>query len=148
MRPTAILTRIQHLAARAVRASGRLSRRLAEGIPTGFVAALAVLVLVAILYTIATREPKEPRGSGEFTMFPDSCLVDTSRQVNLERCEVLGPGVYRVHFTKSLVGSTPFVSRGSCCLGRIAASVTADRAVTVVIGSRPKGPIRASVLVP
>lgn len=130
------------------RAVGRLFRRLAFGVPAGFVAALAAIVLVAILYTVATREPKEPKGYGEFTMFPEGCTVDTVRQLNLRGCHRVSPGVYRVVFAKSLEGSTAFASRGTCCPGRIRASIVTDRAVLVVVERRVRRPIRASVFAP
>ena len=130
------------------RAARGLSRRLPGGLPAGIVAALAALVLVAILYTVATREPKEPRGYGELTLFPEGCAVDRARQSNVRGCESLGPRVYRVTFTKSLAGSTPLVSRGSCCPGAIGASIENERAVVVVVDRRITRPLRASVLVP
>jgi hypothetical protein len=121
---------------------------LADGIPLGFVAALAALVLVAILYTVATREPKEPRGYAEVVLFRDSCVVDRTRQLNASECVSLGRGTYRIFFTKPLGGTTPVASRGSCCLGRIAASIEAPRIVLVVVPPRVRRPIRASVVLP
>jgi hypothetical protein len=121
---------------------------LIDGIPIGFVAALAVLVLVGILYTVATREPKEPRGYAEFTMFRAGCAIDVDRQMNARVCEWVMPGIYRVQFMEPLDRSTPIVSRGSCCPGRIAASVEGTRTVLVVIPRRVRAPVRASILVP
>jgi hypothetical protein len=131
-------------------AASRLSRRLADGIPRGFVAALAVLVLVAILFTVATRGDVKPRGFAELTLFPERCLVDTARQVNANGCQIIDPRAYRVSFTKSLEGSTPIASRGSCCAGSIGASADTDHSVILTIGRRVKErkPIRVSVLVP
>jgi hypothetical protein len=152
MRLTSLPSRVGRRAVRTGRAiagaAARASRRLADGIPTGFVAALAVLVLVGILYTVATREPKELRGYAEFTMFPEACTIDAGRQLNAQTCVRVARGVYRIAFTKPLDHSTPVASRGSCCPGRIAASVETDLAVLVVVPPRVRAPIRATVLVP
>jgi hypothetical protein len=131
-------------------AFGRGSRRLADGIPTGFVAALAVLVLVAILFTVATRGEEGPRGYTELTLFPEVCQIDAARAISVEACQVVGPRAYRVSFTRSLRGSTPIVSRGSCCAGSVGASADSDRTVLIALGQRvkPKKPVRVSVLVP
>jgi hypothetical protein len=130
-------------------AVGRFSRRLADGIPTGFVAALAVLVLVAILFTAASGEDRQTRGYTELTLFPDGCLIDKGKQSNAVRCQVIGPGSYRVFFASSLAGSTPIASRGSCCPGAIGASVESDHSVTISVRRlKPKQAIRLSVLVP
>jgi hypothetical protein len=126
----------------------RLTQRLAGGISTGFVAALAALVLIALLYTVSTREPKEPRGYAELTMSQDGCTVDSGAQLHARQCEVVSAGVYRVSFSKSLAGSTVLASRGSCCPGPIAASIEAPDAVLVVIPARVRGPVRGSILVP
>ena len=133
---------------RAPARMGRGIRRLAEGIPASFVAALAALVLVAILYTVAAREPKEFRGYAEFTMSPRGCTVDARQQFNATICQRVARGVYRVTFRKSLKGSTVLASRGSCCPGPISASIESDRNVLIVIGRRARGPVRATVLVP
>lgn len=121
---------------------------MAHGIPWGFVAALAALVLVAILYTISEREPKEMRGFAEFTMGPEGCSIDTTRALNVRDCQLLGPGVYRVRFTRSLAGSTAFATRGSCCPGPIAASVENDQDVIVTVNRRVRRLTRASVVLP
>jgi hypothetical protein len=124
------------------------SRRLTHGLPTGFVAALAALVLVAILLTVATREPKETRGFAEFTLHEEGCVLNTARQLNARDCLFVRPGVYRISFTKSLEGSTAVASRAACCPGRIAASVEDDRAVRVVVQPSVRQPVRASILLP
>lgn len=113
-----------------------------------FVAALAAAVLAAILVTVATREPKEPRGWAEFTITPLGCTVDARQQLHATLCLRIGDGVYRVLFTKSLTGGTVLASRGSCCPGRIAASIESDSSVLVVVERRVTRPIRASLLVP
>jgi hypothetical protein len=130
--------------------AGTRIRPLAEGLPPFAVAALAALVLVAILYTVASREPKEPRGYAEFTMFPRGCLIAAERRLNVERCVVLSRGSYRLHFTKSLEGATAIAVRGSCCPGAIGASVDpqTNRSVTVAIRRNFRRPVRAAVLVP
>jgi hypothetical protein len=123
------------------------ARRLADGLPVAFVAALAAFVLVAILYTVATREPKEPRGYAEVTMTPDDCSVDADKRLNARTCERVSPGLYRVNFSKSLEGSAVMASRGSCCPGPIGASAESDTAVLVVV-PRVRQPIRATVFAP
>jgi hypothetical protein len=148
MRLTTVPTRVGQRAARARRAAALRTRRLAGGIPTGFVAGLAVLVLVAILFTVATRDPKETRGYAEVTLFPDACAVDMTRQLNARDCLLVGPGTYRLSFTESLQNSTAVASRGSCCPGRIAVSVETDRSVLLVVPRRFKDPIRVSVVLP
>lgn len=131
-----------------MRATGRLSRRLAEGIPAAFVGALAAAVLVAILYTVATREPKEPRAYAEFTMFPDACALEPARRMNAVSCIRVSPGTYRLRFAKPLDGTTPIGSRGSCCPGRLGVSVESAFTVIVAIERRVRRPVRASVLLP
>jgi|SRR5215213_8856507 len=130
------------------RAGGAVSRRLAEGIPTSFVALLAAAVLVAILYTVASREPKEPRGYAELTMTSRGCAIDARLTLNATICQQVGPKAFRVTFTKSLAGSTAVASRGSCCPGAIGATIETDRSVVVAVERRVRGPIRASVIVP
>lgn len=126
-----------------------MSRRLPEGLPVPLVAALAAVVLVAILYTVASRDADEPRGWAELTITPDFCRVEPLQQHNASRCEPAGGGVYRVTFSRPLTGSTVVASRGSCCPGTIAASIESDSTVLVVVGGRPlAGPIRASLFVP
>ena len=122
--------------------------RFVDRIPTGFVAALATLVLIAILFTVATREPKEARGYAEVTLYRDVCLVDVTRQLNANGCLKVSPGVYRISFSQSLDGSTAVASRGSCCPGPIAASVDAPRTVLIVVPRRVRSPLRATILVP
>ncbi|HEX8645999.1 MAG TPA: hypothetical protein VF715_03800 [Thermoleophilaceae bacterium] len=127
---------------------GGARRHLSEGLPIAFVAFLAALVLVAILYTVAEREPKELRGWAEFTMSPNGCTIDPLQRSNASFCHPLGAGIYRLVFTKPLAGRTVVASRGSCCPGRIAASIAADGSVIVVVERRLRGPVRASVLIP
>jgi hypothetical protein len=122
--------------------------RLIDRIPASFVAALAAAVLVAILYTVAAREPKETRAYAEVTLYRNACVVDTTRELNANNCLVVSRGVYQVSFTTSLDGSTPIASRGSCCPGSIAASLETDRTVLVVVSPRPKRAVRASIFVP
>ncbi len=112
------------------------------------VAALAAVVLLAILYTVATREPKEPRGYAEFTMFPGGCAVAIGQRLNVSHCAKVADGVYAVAFTKSIAGSTPIATRGSCCPGPIGASVGRDQTVVVALARPIRRPVRASVLVP
>jgi Flp pilus assembly protein TadG len=140
--------RVRQRVRQAAAGASRLARRTGEGVSGGFVAALAALVLVGILYTVATREPKEPRGYAEFTMSPGGCTVDPRQQLNVDVCVRVSNGVYRLTFTKSLTGSTVLASRGTCCPGRIGASFESERAVLVAIEPGVRGPIRASVFVP
>jgi hypothetical protein len=130
------------------RAAAGVGRRLSEGLPAVFVAALAAFVLGAILVTVASREPTEPRGWAEFTMGPEACTVDPRQQLHATYCFRITDGVYRVGFTKSLTGGTVLASRGSCCPGRIGASIESDSSVIVVVERRVTRPIRASLLVP
>jgi hypothetical protein len=136
------------LRARAGRAAGGVARALTGGVPGAFVAALAAFVLVAILFTIASREPKELRGYAEFTMTEAGCTVEPRQQLNAAECTRISPGTYRVRFTKSLTGSTVLASRGSCCPGQIAASIQSDTEVLVVVQRRLRAPVRATLLVP
>jgi hypothetical protein len=126
----------------------RLSGRLAGGISIGFLVALAALVLIAILFTVATRKAAEPRGYAEMTLYPKACLVDTTRQSGSVGCLFVGPRTYRVGFGRSLAGSTPIASRGSCCSGGIGVSTVTDHTVVLVVPSRVRRPIRASVFIP
>jgi hypothetical protein len=133
---------------RATRAVGRGVARFANGIPLGFVAALASLVLIAILFTVAARKPDEARGYTELTVTPGGCVIDMTRQDNAVACQVLGPRSYRVIFSGTLKGSTPIASRGSCCPGSIGASTDGDRTVILALRRKVTSPIRVSVLVP
>jgi hypothetical protein len=126
----------------------RLSRRLSEGLPVRLVAGLAFLVLIAILFTVATREPEKARGYAELTLFPGACIIDTAHESNTVGCAPLGPRAYRVAFARSIVGSTPIASRGSCCPGGIGATIEGDRTVVIAFARKVKKPIRASVLLP
>jgi hypothetical protein len=136
--------RLRTFPTRTLRRCGRLINR----IPGSFIAALAAAVLVAILYTVATHEPKETRAYAEVTLYRNACTVDASRQLNASTCLVVSRGVYRLAFTTTLEGSTPVASRGSCCPGPIAASMDSDHTVLLVVPPRVRGPIRASVFVP
>jgi hypothetical protein len=133
---------------RTARAVGRVSSRLAEGIPIGFVVALFALVLIAILFTVASREPAKPRGYAELTVGRGTCLIDAARQVNALGCRAVGPRAYRMAFSRSLKGSTPIAGRGSCCPGKIGATADTDRTVIIALDKRVKSPIRVSVLIP
>jgi len=128
----------------------RASQRLASGVPVGFLAALAALVLIAILFSVATRGRDEVRGYTELTLFQGSCLIDRSRDLNAVGCTTIGPRTYRVAFSKPLDGSTPIASRGSCCPGAVGATAETDRTVTIALDRRVKRrqPIRASLLIP
>jgi hypothetical protein len=127
---------------------GALSRRLAEGISVPFLVALGALVLIAILFTVATRKAHEPRGYAALILFPDSCLIDQTRQTGTVGCEIVAPRTYRIGFVRSLKGTAPVVSRGSCCAGGAGVSVVSDHAIVLVISGRVRGPISASVLIP
>ena len=137
---------------RPVRAVGRgirrVSARLAEGLSIPLLVAVAVLALFGLLYTVASRDPHKPRGYAEFTMFRRGCLVDQARQQNAATCLFVAPGVYRVGFSADLEGSTVVASRGTCCPGRIAASIETDRTVLVLVQRRVRRPIRASLVIP
>lgn len=122
--------------------------RVADGIPASFVAALAALVLVAILYTVASHEPNKARAYAEFTLTRGGCTVDAHLQQNVLVCQRVSPGTYRLVATKSLAGATVVAGRGSCCPGTIGASIESDRTVLVVVPPRIRQPIRASVFIP
>jgi hypothetical protein len=128
----------------------RESTWLSSGFPRGLVALTAILVLVGLLYTVAHREPAQVRGYAEFTMFRGACIVDPAQRRNVSACEALNPRLYRVRFTRSITGSTPLATRGTCCPGQIRASLQGDRAVLIAITKPPtaKQPVRANVLVP
>jgi hypothetical protein len=132
----------------AGRGAGRLALRLADGLPRGLVAALAILVLAGMLYTVASRQPKESRGWAEFTMFRLGCAVDPKQRLNVAGCVRVGPRLYRISFTRSLTGSTVLAGRGTCCPGQVRASIIDDHTVAVAIPNAPKAPIRATVFVP
>jgi hypothetical protein len=141
--------RLRSASARGVRAIGALPKRLSDGLPVGFVAALAALAIVAILFAVARTDQEQPRGYSEFTMFAEGCAIEPSRRRNVVGCELIGRGLYRIYFTESLQGGTPVVSRGSCCPGRIGASPESDSTVIVSVPPvRARTPIRASVVVP
>ena len=123
-------------------------RRLASGAPALIVAALAAAVVAAILYTVASRSESEPRGYGEVTLFRVSCAIESTRRRDVVACKRAGPGAYRVEFARTLDGSVAIATRGSCCPGRIAASIVGERTVLIAVERRVTTPIRASVLVP
>lgn len=124
-----------------------LAARLRGGLAPALVAALAVAVLVAILLVIDDADRERPRGHAEFTMFPRGCTVDPLRRRNVLRCVFLRPGLYRVVFAKALGDGSPVISRGTCCPGRVTASVESNSTVLVQI-PRSRRPVRASVFVP
>jgi hypothetical protein len=128
----------------------RAGRALSDGVPRGLVAVTAIVVLVLVLYTVATREPAAARGYAEFTMFRDGCLVAPNQRQNVLSCQQVDPLTYRLTFTKSLAGSTAVATRGTCCPGQVRASIETDRTVLVSVGRRPTRahPVRASVFVP
>jgi hypothetical protein len=127
---------------------GRLRARLAEGLPGAFVSFLAALVLVAILYTVATKDQREPRGYAEFTISAEGCTIDPNQHLNADECVRQAPGSYLITFSTSLSGSTVVASRGSCCIGPISASIQDSTSVIVAVPRRLRAPIRASVIVP
>ena len=128
--------------------SRRVLRGLARGAPVPFVAGLAAVVLGGILYTVADRGAKEPRGYAEFTLFRNGCRLESERGLNAVACRRIGRGAYLVNFRRSLAGSTVIASRGSCCPGRIGASLANDTTVLVAVEPRVRTPIRGSVVVP
>jgi hypothetical protein len=145
--------RLRRLGARAIpRGAGGRLRRLAgavpEGLPVPFVAALAACVLVAVLYTVARTESKEPRGYAELSLSAGRCDVDPGQSSNVSACVLVRPGVYQVTFRKSLAGSSVLASRGSCCPGPIGATRTSDTTVLIGLERRVTQPIRATVFVP
>jgi hypothetical protein len=129
-------------------ALGSGSKRFAEGIPVGLVAALAALVLIAILFTVASRDPAEPAGYAELSLTRGGCVIDQTKQANALRCVAIGPRTYRVTFTKPLTGSTAVASRGSCCPGRVGVSIDSPQTVLIAVDKRVTKPIRVSVLIP
>ena len=112
------------------------------------VAVLAALVLVGILYTVATSDRRGPRGWAEFTLSPEGCSIDPHQQLNGRACVRQGPGTYRLDFNAQLSGATVVASRGTCCPGSISASVADPDSVLVVVERRVRGPIRATVFIP
>jgi hypothetical protein len=122
--------------------------RFSKGAPTAFVAAVAAFVLIAILYTIAAREPSETRAFAEFTLSRQGCAIEARTERHASRCERVSRGVYRVTFTQSIAASTVLASRGSCCPGPIGASLDSPASVLVVVPGPLRAPIRASVFVP
>jgi hypothetical protein len=107
-------------------------------------------VLIAILFTVATREPEKVRGYTELTLFRNACLIDSSRELNAVACTSIGPRTYRVAFSRSIEGSTPIATRGSCCPGSIGASADTERTVLLALDRRVRSakPIRVSILIP
>lgn len=112
------------------------------------VALLAAVVLVAILYVVASREPDEIRGWAELRLEANGCVVEQALSRNASGCERTGGGTYRVTFTEGLRGTTVVASRGTCCPGPISASVESDTSVLVVVEPGARETIRASILVP
>ena len=127
---------------------GRLSRLLLLGLPPRLVAGLAALVLIAILFTVANREPEKARGYAEITLFPGACELDRAHQSNSLGCVALSPRAYKIGFSASIAGSTPIASRGSCCPGSIGATIEGDHSVVIAVNKKVKKPIRVSVLLP
>jgi hypothetical protein len=125
-----------------------LAGRLSEGIPGVFVAALAALALAGILYTIASREPYRPTGYADFTMFREGCLLDPAKRLNVSTCESIGPGLYRLTFSRRIDRSVIVATRSTCCPGRISAGVQSHTTALVQVERRVRRPIRASVLAP
>jgi hypothetical protein len=127
---------------------GRFGRRLGSGLPLAAVSALAAVVLALILYSVASNDRPTLRAYAEFTMFRNGCAVEPRASLNASRCLRLGQGTYVVVFERSLRNGTVVASRGSCCPGSIAASVTTERTVAVLVERRVRRPIRATVLIP
>jgi hypothetical protein len=125
-----------------------LRGRLAEGLPVLAVAALAAVVLVGILYTVATAGEPGPRAYAEVTLSRFGCSLDTGHQAHATGCIRVSPGVYRVSFSTNIARSTVVASRGSCCTGAIGASIDSKSSVVVAVARRVASPIRASIVIP
>lgn len=145
--------RLSRLRARALARRGAgATRRLANVLPNGlsgpFLAAIAACVLIAILYTVASRDSNEPRGFAELTLSANACEVDPRQSSNAALCSFRSPGVYAVTFSKSLGGSAVLATRGSCCPGRISASIESDKVVVLAVEPRIPRVIRVAIFVP
>ena len=123
---------------------GRFAR---NGLPLVALAAVAVIAMLIVVVQADSR-PASFTGYAELTVTSDGCVLDYTRSVNAERCFVVGKGTYQVTFLKGLRNTTPVVSRGSCCVGQAAASITGDRVVTVVVSRVRRNNVRVSIVVP
>jgi hypothetical protein len=118
-----------------------------NGAPLAAIAVVALVTMVALVIVANDRPRSAFTAFAEFSVTRDGCALEATRTLNASRCDLVGPGVFRLTFVKSLRHTTPIISRGSCCPGRVAASVVSDRSVIVAFPPR-RAPIRASVLLP
>lgn len=124
----------------------RAGAALSNGLPAMLLAVAALVVGVAILVEANNRDVRMETFA-QFKATKDTCILDLRRTRGFDRCRVLGPGIYELSTRRLLASTTAIVTRGSCCPGPAAASVTAPRAVTVRLG-RVRGTVRAQIFVP
>jgi hypothetical protein len=124
-----------------------LGPALRNGIPLAVLGAVAIAAMVAMVVEANTRTQHGYTGFAEFSVTRQGCALERSRSFNAERCAVVEPGLFSITFLRPLRNTTPIVSRGSCCPGRVSASVSGS--TVLVAFPRPiKREIRASVLLP
>ena len=124
----------------------RAGAALSNGLPATLIAVAALVVGVSILVEANNRDVRMETFA-QFKATKDACILDRRRTRGFDRCRVLGPGVYALTTRRALASTTAIVTRGSCCPGAAAASVTGARAVTVVL-KRLRGTVHAQILVP
>ena len=125
---------------------GRGRAALRNGLPLTLLAVAALIVGVAILVQANNRDEHTPVFA-EFTATPQGCILDPQRTSGFSSCFARGGDIYLLNTERTLASSTAIVTRGSCCPGASAASITGPRTITVVI-RRVRGPVRAQVVVP
>ena len=119
---------------------------LRTGLPTSLIALATLLVAVSILAEANSRQNHTPLFA-EFTATKESCVLDRLRTQGFTNCFLVGRGTYLLTTPRPLKDATAVVSRGTCCPGGAAASITAPKAITVTL-RRVRGPVRAQVVVP
>lgn len=110
--------------------------------------ALAVVLLAALLIVVTAKSGGRVRAYAEFTTFKSGCRVDAPHSLNAIDCIATPRGAFVVRFSARLDESVVVASRGSCCPGPIAASISDAHSVTVTLGPGPSRVVDATVLVP
>jgi N-methylhydantoinase B/oxoprolinase/acetone carboxylase alpha subunit len=121
---------------------------LRNGIPLVALAVVAVAVMVAIVVKADKQTGTGATAYAEFSVTRKGCAIEPTRSFNAVSCAVLGNGTYQLTFLKSLKDTTPIVSLAACCPGRVTASVSGDRTITIFFGKQKRAEVRASVVLP
>jgi N-methylhydantoinase B/oxoprolinase/acetone carboxylase alpha subunit len=125
-----------------------LAGALRNGVPIVALSAVAVVALIAIVVTADKQTATGVTAYAEFSVTKKGCAIEPTRSFNVTSCAVLGNGTYQLTFLRSLKDSTPIASLAACCPGRITASVSGDRTITVFFGRLKRSEVRASVVLP